>query len=120
MNLIGKDRLFDVPILSAQALQQIDRLLEINIPIVVSLDKQHRRSPVRNRRIRGRLKRQLKGVKQSGIDNRAVTPPEGNPPCNKSRLARAPAAAKLQRLVLHEKICSHSCPLCVAALLPEQ
>ena len=52
MNLIGKDQFLDMHFLHAQALQQIDRLREINIAIVIPLDEQHRRPPRRNRRIR--------------------------------------------------------------------
>src|SRR6266446_4859801 len=52
MNLIGEHEFLDVHFLSAQALQQIDRLREIHIAIVIPLDEQHRRPPRRNRRIR--------------------------------------------------------------------
>src|SRR6267378_2800278 len=52
MNLIGEHEFLDVHFLGAQALQQIDRLREIDIAIVVSLDEQRRRPPGRDRRIR--------------------------------------------------------------------
>ena len=52
MNLIGEHEFLDVHFLSAQALQQIDRLLEIDIAIVVPLNEQHRRPPRGNRCIR--------------------------------------------------------------------
>ncbi len=42
MNLIGEYQFLDMHLLTAQALQQIDRLGEINIAIVVPLNEQHR------------------------------------------------------------------------------
>jgi hypothetical protein len=59
MDLIRKNQLFQVHILLAQALHQIDRLLERYITIIVAVYEQHGLFPSRNGRHRRRVPCQL-------------------------------------------------------------
>src|SRR5215472_13094101 len=59
VDFIGKNQLFHVNVLLPQALQQVRRLREFDISIVVSMDQQYRRTPGCDGGIRRRLEGQL-------------------------------------------------------------